>query len=224
MVSTWRPATQNRGPCMRPCQLARTAVGLSSKHSAPRTSVRTECRQSCSSSPTALPVIPAIRIPSSILARSRAGEWGPGGGSGDAANIANRFNNAGGVWVNSAANSRKAHYQATWFDSNGDGWHEFSDQGWIVDPFITYNQQTGQWEIFCVTQDLLDRNDGAVPLFGALNWNQWGGTPSTNMTICVSEVDTQGYWIADPYCQSGLGNVASVETWEYAIQAPGCYG
>ncbi len=149
--------------------------------------------------------------------------WGPGDGSGDAADIANRFANGGGVWVNSASNSRKAHYQGHWRDANNDGWYEFSDEGWIVDPFVYYNEQTGSWEVFCITQQFLNQN-GSVPLFGALNWNQWGGTPSTNMVMCVSLVDESGYWQSDPYCQEGPGNVATVEFWNYLIESPGCYG
>ncbi|MCD4748592.1 MAG: S8 family serine peptidase [Thermoanaerobaculales bacterium] len=149
--------------------------------------------------------------------------WGPGDGSGDAADIANRFVSAGGVWVNSASNSRKAHYQGHWRDANDDGWYEFSDEGWIVDPFVYYNEQTSSWEIFCITQQFLNQN-GSVPLFGALNWNQWGGSPSTNMVMCVSLVDESGYWQSDPYCQPGPGNVATVEYWNYLIESPGCYG
>ena len=58
------------------------------------------------------------------------GSWGgdPGDGSGSGAQAIDlAYNSYGTLTVKSAGNYARTHYDGTWRDTDGDGWHEFSD-------------------------------------------------------------------------------------------------
>ncbi len=97
--------------------------------------------------------------------------WGPGDGTGVLADAVNNFVAAGGFWANSAGNSRLAHWQGSWVDSNGDGWLEFDSSGTQVN-FVTADGIT------C----------GVIPagtqISASLVWNQWN-SPATDLDFYI---------------------------------------
>ena len=64
--------------------------------------------------------------------------WGPGDGSGALDGAVDSFVNSGGVWCNSAGNSRLAHWQGRFVDPDNSGHHNF-DSDWEIN-YITDGQ------------------------------------------------------------------------------------
>jgi len=107
--------------------------------------------------------------------------WGPGDGSGYVADIVNDFVNTGGVWTNSAGNSRLAHWQGRFNDSNGDNFLNF-DTGWEIN-YIS-DGAGNPVEI-----------PAGTSILGSLVWNEWDGVPQTDLDFYLY------YWdgVSDPY-------------------------
>lgn len=108
--------------------------------------------------------------------------WGPGDGTGLLANAINSFANAGGFWANSAGNSRLAHWQGTFLDSDGDGWLEFDGSG---------------REINYVTDGA--GNCASIPanteVSASLVWNQWTA-PATDLDFYLVKWDPVSFqWV-----------------------------
>lgn len=97
--------------------------------------------------------------------------WGPGDGTGVLANAINNFVAAGGFWANSAGNSRRAHWQGNWVDSNGDGWLEFDASGTQVN-FVTADGTT------CAVIP------AGTEIAASLVWNQWS-SPATDLDFYI---------------------------------------
>lgn len=99
--------------------------------------------------------------------------WGPGDGTGTLASAINNFVAAGGFWANAAGNSRLAHWQGSWQDTNGDGWLEFDGSGRVVN-FITAD----------------GTNCAVIPagtyIFASLVWNQWS-SPATDLDFYIAK-------------------------------------
>ena len=74
---------------------------------------------------------------------------GIGDGRGAACDIVNDAADRGILWVNSAGNNAKSHYDGDWFDSDDDGWQNFSgddeviafeaEEGDEISVFLTWN-------------------------------------------------------------------------------------
>jgi len=108
--------------------------------------------------------------------------WGPGDGTGILANNINSFVNAGGFWSNSAGNSRLAHWQGTWRDTDGDGWLEFDSAGREVN-FITSDG---------VNCQVIPTGVG---ISASLIWNQWNA-PTTDLDFYIVKFDTtSNQWV-----------------------------
>jgi hypothetical protein len=109
--------------------------------------------------------------------------WGAGDGTGPLADVINQFVVGGGVWVNSAGNSRLAHWQGTWQDNTGpqgypDNILEFGMAGgsWYQINYPTDGQGSFVW---------LDAESG---IYAALVWNQWTN-PATDLDFCLYRFD-----------------------------------
>ncbi len=108
--------------------------------------------------------------------------WGPGDGTGILANAINSFVNAGGFWSNSAGNSRLAHWQGTWRDTDGDGWLEFDSAGREIN-FITSDG---------VNCQVIPTGIG---ISASLIWNQWNA-PATDLDFYIVKFDTtSNQWV-----------------------------
>jgi hypothetical protein len=64
-----------------------------------------------------------------IVTRSLAQCWGLFDGTDEVCRVIDDAVNHGIVWVNGAGNSAEAHWEGTFTDSDGDGWHEFPGEG-----------------------------------------------------------------------------------------------
>ncbi len=93
--------------------------------------------------------------------------WGPGDGSGALADVVNAFVDAGGVWANSAGNSRLAHWQGNFEDADANGFMNFAD-GWEIN--YVGDGAGGYAEI-----------PAGTGIVGSLIWNEWNGVPSTDL-------------------------------------------
>jgi len=102
--------------------------------------------------------------------------WGPGDGTGTIANAINSFVAAGGFWANSAGNSRLAHWQGNFQDSDGDGWLEFDGTGREVN-FITTDG------VNCAPIP------AQTPISASLVWNQWNA-PATDLDFYIVKWST----------------------------------
>ena len=65
---------------------------------------------------------------------------GIGDGRGEACDIVNDAADDGILWVNSAGNNAKSHYDGFWSDSDDDGWHNFSDE----DEVLSFEAEAGK--------------------------------------------------------------------------------
>jgi hypothetical protein len=110
--------------------------------------------------------------------------WGPGDGTGYLADVVNSFVNAGGVWANSAGNSRLAHWQGTWRDDNGNNFLNFSETA----------------DINYVTLDGVDI--AVIPvgttISASMIWNQWS-SPLTDLDFYIYKYTGTG----DPVMVAG---------------------
>ena len=138
--------------------------------------------------------------------------WGPGDGTGYTANVVNSFVNAGGVWANSAGNSRLAHWQGSWRDDDGDGYLEFATD----------------YEVNYITVDGV--NIATVPVGTTINasmiWNQWS-SPATDLDFhLVKSVGGAAPVIVHSADgpQSGGADQLPVEEFVYEVTEEASYG
>jgi len=116
-------------------------------------------------------------------------------GSGKICGIANDARSKGILWVNSAGNAAKKHYQAVFTDDDQDNWHEFFPQ----DEGNTINHYGGYVAIF-------------------LTWDAW---PVTDQDYDLYLFDDNGNFIAASI-NSQTGTQPPTEAiWEYL--SPGTY-
>jgi len=93
--------------------------------------------------------------------------YGPGDGTGYLANTVNAFTSAGGVWANSAGNSRLAHWQGQWADNNSDGTLDL-DGSYMNVNYVTTDGSNLAWI------------PAGTTILGSLIWNQWS-SPQTDL-------------------------------------------
>ena len=138
--------------------------------------------------------------------------WGPGDGTGYLANVVNSFRDAGGVWANSAGNSRLAHWQGSWRDDDGDGYLNYSTD----------------YEVNYVTVDGV--NIAVVPVGTKINasmiWNQWS-SPATDLDFhLVKSVGggTPEIVFSAEGPQNGGADQRPVEEFVYEVTEEAAYG
>ncbi len=102
-------------------------------------------------------------------------KWGGAGdGTGPIQSEVSAFAAAGGLWVNSAGNSRLAHYQGAWSDTDSDGFFNFSPSD----------------EVTCLTADGVNpAPTSPLSLTQAyLVWNQWS-SPQTDLDLYLYQLN-----------------------------------
>ncbi len=142
--------------------------------------------------------------------------WGPGDGTGILADNVNSFVNAGGFWANSAGNSRLAHWQGLWRDTDGDGWLEFDSAG---------------REINFITSDGVNCQviPAGVGIAASLIWNQWNA-PATDLDFYIVKFDqTTNQWVVLDKSEDGQSGQAGQQPVEENFSNPvtdaeTCYG
>ncbi len=138
--------------------------------------------------------------------------WGPGDGSGPLDGAVDAFVNSGGVWCNSAGNSRLAHWQGRFADPDNSGHHNF-DAGWEIN-YIT----DGQGNPLEIRAD--------YTIWAAMVWNEWNATPT--------DLDFELYYwdgVNNPELvggsdseQSGRPNDLPIEEFGFTTTEAGYYG
>ena len=91
--------------------------------------------------------------------------FGIGDGRGIACDIVNDAADKGILWVNSAGNNAKSHYDGPWFDSDDNSWHNFSggdevlgfeaEKGDEIRVFLTWNDWPSSHENYDLYLDFL---------------------------------------------------------------------
>ena len=129
--------------------------------------------------------------------------YGIGDGRGAACDIVNDAADKGILWVNSAGNNAKSHYDGFWSDFDSDSWHNFSEE----DEVIAFEAEEGE----------------EIRVF--LTWNDWPSSQqdydlyldftnsSGRLEPVASSLDYQGPSGGDP-----------VESIEYTVERSGEYG
>jgi hypothetical protein len=137
--------------------------------------------------------------------------WGPGDGTGYLASVIDSFVSGGGVWVNSAGNSRLAHWQGVWRDDNGNGFLNF-DASWEVNP-VTFD----------------GNNFAAIPagtkISASMIWNQWS-SPPTDLDFFIYKNTASG-WVKVAESideQSGQAGQKPIEEIVYTADEEAAYG
>ena len=128
---------------------------------------------------------------------------GIGDGRGEACDIVNDAADNGILWVNSAGNNAKSHYDGFWFDSDDDGWQNFSGD----DEVLAFKAEKGD----------------EIRIF--LTWNDWPSSrqnydlylsftnSSGDLEFADESTDRQDIFGGDP-----------VESIEYDVERSGKYG
>ena len=128
---------------------------------------------------------------------------GIGDGRGEACDIVNDAADNGILWVNSAGNNAKSHYDGFWFDSDDDGWQNFSGD----DEVLAFEAERGE----------------EIRIF--LTWNDWPSSrqnydlylsftnSSGDLEFADESTDRQDIFGGDP-----------VESIEYDVERSGKYG
>ena len=128
---------------------------------------------------------------------------GIGDGRGEACDIVNDAADNGILWVNSAGNNAKSHYDGFWFDSDDDGWQNFSGD----DEVLAFEAEKGD----------------EIRIF--LTWNDWPSSRQ-NYDLYLSFTNSSGdLEFADESTdrQDILGG-DPVESIEYDVERSGKYG
>ncbi|MBN2393559.1 MAG: S8 family serine peptidase [Anaerolineae bacterium] len=147
-----------------------------------------------------------------VISMSAASVVGPMDGSGPIAEVVNYATARGVLWVNSAGNSAKSHLVLTYTDNNGDGYHDFNEEGFPLLPIFT-------------------GGDGWI----GLNWaDGWGGGAGENydLYLYASDVDgsnlelvsssrnaQSGQAADEPYEDIGFSWLSTDKTYYLAIRA-----
>jgi subtilisin family serine protease len=137
--------------------------------------------------------------------------WGPGDGTGYLADVVNGFVAGGGVWVNSAGNSRLAHWQGTWRDDTGNGYLNYSSAS----------------EVNYITADGF--NAAIVPagttITASLVWNQWS-SPATDLDFYLYKDNGSGLEMVkgSEDLQDGTAGQFPVEEFSFTTTEDAAYG
>ena len=123
---------------------------------------------------------------------------GIGDGRGEACDIVNDAADNGILWVNSAGNNAKSHYDGFWFDSDDDGWHNFSGD----DEVIAFETEKGD----------------EIRIF--LTWNDW---PSSRENYDLY-LRFDGEFVAESTDRQNISGGEPVEYIEYKVERSGEYG
>ena len=129
---------------------------------------------------------------------------GIGDGRGAACDIVNDAADKGILWVNSAGNDAKSHYDGFWSDSDDDGWQNFSNE----DEVIAFEAEKGE----------------EIRIF--LTWNDWP-TAREDYDLYLDFVNSAGdlEFVAESIdSQSGLRGHIPVERIEITAEQSGEYG
>ena len=130
--------------------------------------------------------------------------YGIGDGRGRACDIVNDAAEEGILWVNSAGNDAKSHYDGFWFDSDDDGWHNFEGE----DETLAFEAEEGK----------------EIRVF--LTWNDWPVSQENYdlyLFFTTSSGDLERI-TASTNRQSRFANNPPVESIEYKVERSGKYG
>ena len=128
---------------------------------------------------------------------------GFGDGEGLACDIVNDAATKGILWVNSAGNYAKSHYEGFWSDSDDDGWHNFEDK----DEVLSFEAEKGN----------------EISVF--LTWNDWPNSRD-NYDLYLSFVNSSGdvETVAESTDRQNISGGEPVESIEYKVERSGKYG
>ena len=128
---------------------------------------------------------------------------GIGDGRGAACDIVNDAADNGILWVNSAGNDAKSHYDGFWFDSDDDGWQNFSGD----DEVLAFEAKEGE----------------EIRVF--LTWNDWPNSRQ-NYDLYLSFVNSSGdiELVAESTDRQNIFGGVPVESIEYEAERSGEYG
>ena len=128
---------------------------------------------------------------------------GIGDGRGEACDIVNDAADNGILWVNSAGNNAKSHYDGFWFDSDDDGWQNFSGD----DEVLAFEAEKGD----------------EIRVF--LTWNDWPSSRQ-NYDLYLSFVNSSGdiEFADESTDRQNVFGGAPVERIEYDVERSGEYG
>jgi len=125
---------------------------------------------------------------------------------------------AGGrLWINSAGNSRRHHWQGSWVDSNANGWLDFSGGS----SEVTWFSLDGYSRTYFTSTYFL------TELSSQLMWNQWT-SPDTDLDLCLVIDRNDGAGVSILECshnpQTGLPSQVPVESISWTLSETGYYG
>ena len=127
---------------------------------------------------------------------------GIGDGRGEACDIVNDAADNGILWVNSAGNNAKSHYDGFWSDSNDNGWHNFSDEG----ELLWFEVKAGD----------------EIRVF--LTWNDWPDSRQNyDLYLFIDSSENPKRVVASTDRQNVFGSVP-VERIEHKVERSGKYG
>ncbi len=128
---------------------------------------------------------------------------GIGDGRGLACDIVNDAADKGILWVTSAGNNAKSHYDGFWSDSDDDGWHNFSNE----DEVIAFEAEKGD----------------EISIF--LTWNDWPSSRE-NYDLYLDFVNSSGdlETVAESTDRQNISGGEPVESIEYKAERSGEYG
>ena len=124
--------------------------------------------------------------------------FGIGDGRGLACDIVNDAADNGILWVNSAGNDAQSHYYGDWFDSDDDGWHNFSGD----DEVIAFEAERGD----------------EIRIF--LTWNDWPNSRE-NYDLYLR---FDGEFVAESTDRQNISGGEPVESIKYEVERSGEYG
>ena len=128
---------------------------------------------------------------------------GIGDGRGIACDIVNDAADNGILWVSSAGNNAKSHYDGFWSDSDDDGWHNFGNE----DEVIAFEAEKGN----------------EISIF--LTWNDWPNSRE-NYDLYLDFVNSSGdlETVAESTDRQNISGGEPVESIEYKVERSGKYG
>lgn len=128
---------------------------------------------------------------------------GIGEGRGRACDIVNDAAEKGILWVNSAGNNAKSHYDGSWFDSDDDGWQNFSGD----DEVLAFEAEEGD----------------EISVF--LTWDDWPDSRQ-NYDLYLSFVNSSGdiEFVDESTDLQNVSGGAPVESIKYDVERAGEYG
>ena len=128
---------------------------------------------------------------------------GIGDGRGIACDIVNDAADNGILWVSSAGNNAKSHYDGFWSDSDDDGWHNFGNQ----DEVIAFEAEKGD----------------EISIF--FTWNDWPNSRE-NYDLYLDFVNSSGdlETVAESTDRQNISGGEPVESIEYKVERSGEYG